>query len=113
MNFKNQKDHSSGHNKVLGLGWDSDTDVIAISMACSSFDFHLTKRKVLSVLAQLLSDPRGLENRVVVKRKLLMQRLWIIKLTWDTPLEGAVLERTCHVSRSERRVVAHITTWLC
>jgi Pao retrotransposon peptidase len=67
---------------VLGLKWDSLTDNFLISAPNSFDEVVITKRKILSSLAQCF-DPTGLVNPVIVQGKALMQKLWIKKLSWD------------------------------
>lgn len=56
-------------NKVLGLCWHSEADIITITTpTIINAKFPLTKRKVLSLLAQTF-DPLGLGNPVIVKGK--------------------------------------------
>ncbi|XP_043496480.1 uncharacterized protein LOC122520485 [Polistes fuscatus] len=50
-----------------------------------SFHQAVTKRIILSEVAQLF-DPLGLLSPVVIKAKILMQRLWLEKVSWDDHL---------------------------
>lgn len=73
--------------KVLGLHWEPELD---------KFGYHVnteevipTKRSVLSTIARLY-DPVGALGPVVFWAKGLMQKLWLDKLSWDSPLSTAV-----------------------
>ncbi|XP_050309035.1 uncharacterized protein LOC126745307 [Anthonomus grandis grandis] len=70
-------------NKVLGLKWYPVEDVLCISTPQVPQTDLLTKRMVLSTIAQCF-DPLGLVNPVIVQGKILMQILWCKKLHWDT-----------------------------
>jgi len=72
-------------NKVLGLKWDSMNDSFCISIPSISCDEPITKRLILSTLAQCF-DPIGFINPVIVSGKILMQKLWLLKLDWDTEI---------------------------
>lgn len=70
-------------NKVLGLKWNPTTDNLCISVPEKIESGPVTKRKILSIVAQCY-DPLGLINAIIVKGKILIQKLWIKKLDWDT-----------------------------
>ena len=72
-------------NKVLGVKWIPDSDFLKISIPNNLNNTKPTKRNILSTIAQCY-DPLGLVNPVVVKGKILMQKLWIQKLDWDTEI---------------------------
>ena len=42
----------------------------------------LTKRTLLSIISQIF-DPLGLIGPVVIKSKIILQKLWLLKLDWD------------------------------
>lgn len=44
-----------------------------------------TKRDLLSVIAKIF-DPLGLLSPLVITMKMLLQRMWLDKLSWDEPL---------------------------
>lgn len=72
-------------NKVLGLVWKSVDDVFTISAQPNLEQAHgepLTKRSVLAKLAQHF-DPLGFISPVIVRAKILMQRIWVRNLGWD------------------------------
>lgn len=79
-------DEENKHNSlvnILGLIWDSQNDVINISLAKFGKHTPIKKRNILSEIAQLY-DPLGLCAPVVFSAKRFMQQLWAIpSLGWD------------------------------
>lgn len=68
--------------KTLGVSWNSVADVIQYDLA-NKFTFERnTKRTILSAVAQLF-DPLGLLAPVIIKGKLIIQKLWQLNLAWD------------------------------
>ncbi|XP_031358231.1 uncharacterized protein LOC116181921 [Photinus pyralis] len=67
--------------KTLGLLWNSQDDhlqyAIDINPKCKA-----TKRSILSTTSQLF-DPLALLGPVIVSAKVMMQKLWQLKLDWD------------------------------
>lgn len=84
-NYNIKSDNTS--NKVLGLSWNPNTDVFNIYLPPSSYDTLLTKRNVLSSIAQLY-DPLGYIGPVVIVAKIFMQTIWLNKLEWDDVLNN-------------------------
>ena len=67
--------------KTLGIRWDNESD----NLSYTHFNFvnvKPTKRTILSAIAQLF-DPLGLVNPVITMAKIIMQRLWSLKINWD------------------------------
>ena len=84
-NLKNVKLLSDSLNsiKTLGIQWDPRNDILIYTVDKNLNNTRITKRNVLSQIAQLF-DPIGLLGPVFIKAKILMQRLWQIKC--DTAL---------------------------
>ena len=72
---------------ILGLRWNPTTDELALTAKPTILTHnHLTtKREVLQDISKIF-DPLGLAAPVVIRAKLLMQKLWICQVTWDEPL---------------------------
>lgn len=68
-------------SKTLGLHWICDSDILSYSINIQLCD-KVTKRHILSVISQIF-DPLGLVNPCIVEAKIVMQRLWIEKCSWD------------------------------
>ncbi|XP_063989696.1 uncharacterized protein LOC135168980 [Diachasmimorpha longicaudata] len=71
--------------KTLGVSWDSTADTIKYSVKITLDADQITKRIILSKTARLF-DPLGLLSPVIIVAKTFMQKLWELKLDWDTIL---------------------------
>ncbi|XP_055632441.1 uncharacterized protein LOC129772932 [Toxorhynchites rutilus septentrionalis] len=75
---------------TLGLLWEPTADSLRFKVELPLPAAILTKRKVMSYIAQIF-DPLGLLGPTTTKAKLFMQRLWTLKrdgitCEWDSPL---------------------------
>ncbi|XP_072398174.1 uncharacterized protein [Diabrotica undecimpunctata] len=86
-NYVIKPDNSS--NKVLGICWNSQSDMFSISLPDISSEPKYTKREVVSIISSIF-DPLGLINPITVSAKLLMQKIWIWNLNWDDKLTGEI-----------------------
>lgn len=68
--------------KPLGLIWDCHSDNLMYRINEYSKHLPVTKRTILAVTAQIF-DPLGLLAVCIIKPKILLQRLWLEKLSWD------------------------------
>lgn len=68
---------------ILGLKWDPKEDTFSYLISVPVHE--VTKRTVLSCIAKIY-DPSGWLSPVIVWAKILMQHIWISKVTWDEPL---------------------------
>lgn len=82
-------------NKVLGVKWVPFDDTLSISVPFIAVKPQVTKREILSTIAQCY-DPLGLLQPVIVLGKIIMQRLWILKLNWDTPITDQSIIKDWH-----------------
>ncbi|CAK1584817.1 unnamed protein product [Parnassius mnemosyne] len=85
-------------DKLLGLGWHSDSDELCFPLNSLVPDGN-TKRDLLSVIAQIF-DPLGLLAPYVITMKILIQRLWLDKLSWDKPLSPEIKKRWYGIIKS-------------
>ena len=76
--------------KTLGLAWKPNADHF---LFFSSFDNSgsITKRQLLSDTAKLF-DPVGWFGPIVIKFKILLQKLWTRGVDWDEELPQDLLE---------------------
>ncbi|XP_043288822.1 uncharacterized protein [Venturia canescens] len=75
--------------KVLGLAWFPGPDVFKFTSLPYTGGQSITKRVILSEIAQIY-DPLGFLSPVVIRAKILLQRLWLEKLAWDDPVSTEV-----------------------
>ena len=69
--------------KALGIFWESLHDRITYSVQhATHHNRPITKRTILAEVAKIY-DPLGLLGPVVVTAKILVQKLWTLKLLWD------------------------------
>lgn len=83
--FEQDLNFDDSPSKVLGLKWNPFVDYFCVSIPENSFTPPITKRKILSTLAQCY-DPLGFLSLVIVSGKLIIQKLWTLKLDWDSPI---------------------------
>nr|XP_049697612.1 uncharacterized protein LOC126054832 isoform X1 [Helicoverpa armigera] len=72
-------------SKTLGLNWRCSSDIFSFSVTNATSSNIATKRKILSVIAQIF-DPIGLVVPCIVEAKIIMQQLWLAKCSWDEPV---------------------------
>lgn len=80
-------------NKTLGIYWDAKNDFIKynVNLDCNIQSSQWNKRSVLSMISQIY-DPLGLLGPIVITAKLIMQKLWKLKLDWDQDLPSDIKE---------------------
>jgi len=72
----------SEHLSTLGLQWHSVNDTLQYQVKQSTPSNTVTKRTILSSVARIF-DPLGLLGPVIIVAKILIQKLWLLKLDWD------------------------------
>lgn len=73
--------------KTLGMLWNRNVDKIAYSVKEFSERETISKRTILSCISKLF-DPLGLVSPCIILVKILIQKLWVLKLTWDEPVRS-------------------------
>lgn len=75
------------YSKTLGLLWACKEDKLLYTVNIKE-DSHISKRHILAITSQIF-DPLGLVNPCVLTAKVILQKLWAAKITWDeaVPLE--------------------------
>lgn len=68
--------------KTLGIQWLSQPDLLSFKVTSISKQYPVTKRNLLSTIARIY-DPLGLVSPSIILVKILIQRLWSLKLGWD------------------------------
>ncbi|XP_018401827.1 PREDICTED: uncharacterized protein LOC108778994 [Cyphomyrmex costatus] len=76
--------------KILGLSWKPDRDIFQFAVTIPGPPGD-TKRRILSDIAKFF-DPLGWATPVIIRAKILMQRLWIAKCDWDEVAPPNLLE---------------------
>ena len=80
--------------KILGVRWNPQTDCLIFSVsdiAQAALIVEATKRNVVSVVGRFY-DPIGFLAPVVLRFKLLFQKLCVNKMDWDQPLTNYLLD---------------------
>ncbi|XP_076646848.1 uncharacterized protein LOC143355683 [Halictus rubicundus] len=67
---------------ALGIRWNAREDTISYAVKDFNNTKRITKRTILSQVAQLF-DPLGLLAPIIIRAKMIMQELWASKLNWD------------------------------
>ncbi|UYV65562.1 hypothetical protein LAZ67_3004702 [Cordylochernes scorpioides] len=73
---------------ILGVRWDRRRDLLSIDTGKIDLPSEVTKRTILSTV-QRIFDPFGILGPALMPMKSLLQRTWIQKIKWDTPIIGA------------------------
>ncbi|XP_063924727.1 uncharacterized protein LOC135138680 [Zophobas morio] len=74
--------HKDKFTKILGLCWNPTVDNLSYEIILKNIPNKVTKRAILSVTAQIF-DPLVLLGPIIMHAKLILQRLWTLKLGWD------------------------------
>ena len=72
---------TSTKQKILGLNWDTETDLVTFPIKTSSYK-KITKREVVSRAAEIY-DPLGYLLPVTIRARLFIQKLWVEKIGWE------------------------------
>lgn len=73
---------------TLGMGWNPTQDALHFNIDTDTTK-DITKRAILSKTFKIF-DPLGLLTLCTVKPKILLQKLWAIKLDWDDPVPPVI-----------------------
>ncbi|XP_058987179.1 uncharacterized protein LOC131806656 [Musca domestica] len=74
-------------SKPLGIRWNARLDCFFFEVS-PIVNKHFTKREVLSAIAKLF-DPVGWLAPVIVRAKMIMQKIWLDNIGWDDQLLAA------------------------
>lgn len=85
-------------NAVLGVHWNPANDEFRYKVKNPPSDQVPTKRSVVSDIARLF-DPDGFLSPIVVRAKMLIQRLWLRKMDWDDVLADSDEERNDGIAK--------------
>jgi hypothetical protein len=69
-------------NKTLGLFWNNIQDTLHYKYEPDTEVSTITKRTILSTISKFF-DPLGLIGPLITKAKILLQKLWLLKIDWN------------------------------
>ena len=79
------------HTKALGIQWNSSSDYFRLTVANLPDTEHLTKRRLVSDIARTF-DVLGWFSPAKIEVKILLQRVWELKVGWDELLPDEIKE---------------------
>ena len=77
------------NTKTLGLEWDTNLDEFHIAVNEAPPSDHVTKQILVPDIAKMY-DVLGWLSPTIVKMKILLQRVWELKINWDEPIPDTV-----------------------
>ncbi|XP_061709504.1 uncharacterized protein LOC133519514 [Cydia pomonella] len=80
------------NSKTLGIGWNNYYDQFYFNSQLNLMKTNdkVTKRIILSHISQIY-DPLGLLSPTIMLAKVLLKRLWLLKLDWDDEVPSDVM----------------------
>lgn len=82
---------SDPHIKLLGLHWNPISDTYSFRVTNTSSSGSITKRIILSDTASIF-DIFGFLAPSTILMKILLQRLWLMKISWDDPIPDQIAQ---------------------
>lgn len=80
---KNLRVDDAHITSTLGITWDQRRDKFLFAFKPpSKIDGPINKRSILSIASSLF-DPLGLLSPLIIRSKIIMQELWLLKISWD------------------------------
>ena len=94
LTAKDQTGDTNPTVNKLGLRWNTATDTLSLAPRKLPFPNNtlITKREVLQVPSQFY-DPLGWATPVTIRAKILLQEIWLSKVSWDEPLSEIMREK--------------------
>ena len=83
--------HEDYKIKTLGISWKPNTDKFYFNTDFAERN-KLTKRELLSITARLF-DPIGWFGPIVIRFKILLQKIWVLGISWDETLPSEIQEQ--------------------
>ncbi|XP_025997375.2 uncharacterized protein LOC113005723 [Solenopsis invicta] len=73
--------NEDANSPTVGLQWNSSSDTFQFQITIFKHA-KISKRSILSTIARIF-DPLGILGPVIITAKIIMQRLWQLKVDWD------------------------------
>ena len=91
---------------VLGLQWNTQTDVLSLTTKSPlpTATSLVTKRDVLRESSKVY-DPLGLLSPVTIKAKIFIQTLWQHNVEWDGPLSDEIQQQWLSIAQDIQEAV--------
>ncbi|XP_055902810.1 uncharacterized protein LOC129938987 [Eupeodes corollae] len=77
---------------LLGISWNPVTDCFLFDVSQKNPDLT-TKRKLLSEISKIF-DPLGWVSPTIIMAKIILQKLWLLKIGWDDRLPNEIIEES-------------------
>ncbi|GBM59312.1 hypothetical protein AVEN_60656-1 [Araneus ventricosus] len=102
--YSDPTDNSSSTTNVLGMVWEQCSDYLCLNVTNITYDLPgiLSKREILATTHEIF-DSLGIACPVSLIPKLILQRLWNLKLSWDQEVDSNIKSEFC--SDGESRCV--------
>ena len=92
--------------KVLGIGWDTESDIFSLNLASpieTNNGCPITKRSILAATSKLY-DPLGILSPVITLWKIIFQSVCKSKMGWDDPVEMFIHEQWLKLTQDLKMV---------
>ena len=92
--------------KVLGIGWDTGSDMFSLNLASpieTNNGCPITKRSILAATSKLY-DPLGILSPVIILWKIIFQSVCKSKMGWDDPVEMFIHEQWLKLTQDLKMV---------
>ena len=88
---QNKTADETNPTNILGINWNTSTDKLSLApkRLIPADTTLVTKREILQDSSKIF-DPIGLTAPITIHAKLLLQRLWQMRIHWDEPIEKEV-----------------------
>lgn len=94
----------SKQSSVLGVHWAPDSDTFTFGINLEQGEDKISKRKILSNTCKIF-DPLGLISACTITLKILLQKLWQLKLSWDEEVPN-------HIKKTWTKLTSNLNTLL-
>ncbi|XP_068670957.1 uncharacterized protein [Montipora foliosa] len=104
--FRAKDNPCSVRCKVLGIGWDTESDMFSLNLASpieTNNGCPITKRSILAATSKLY-DPLGILSPVIILWKIIFQSVCKSKMGWDDPVEMFIHEQWLKLTQDLKMV---------